>query len=155
MLSSETVAKVYKTANLLKTIQIEKRFERNIRTIYSFPFSFHPIQSLRSHKPTFSNRSGLGIGNLCRLASCSKVRSMFLSFRRTYLYQIQSHNAILQLFLTSKLKPPKVLKSFGNLTQGSIRKSRPPGCAPCEVWGSVIKAPATIIHPTGKGGNIY
>ena len=50
------------------------------------PFSFYPtISSLQTPTTlTFSKRSGLGIGSLCRLASCSRVRSMFLSFRRTY-----------------------------------------------------------------------
>lgn len=36
---------------------------------------------------TFSNRSGLGMGFCCRFDSCSKVKSMFFSFNRTYLGQ--------------------------------------------------------------------
>lgn len=46
--------------------------------------SWTTLSKASMESTTFSKRSGLGIGSLCRLASCSRVRSMFLSFRRTY-----------------------------------------------------------------------
>lgn len=54
------------------------------RSLRASSLSWTTLSNASMESITFSNLSGLGIGNLCRLASCSRVRSMFLSFRRTY-----------------------------------------------------------------------
>lgn len=95
---------------------------RNIGTIHSHLLAFVPHDGVPSPTHlTFSNRSGLGMGSRCRLASCSRVRSMFLSFSRTYLHQrtwsLWCYSVVILIkswFLTSK-SMICTQKSFKNL----------------------------------------
>lgn len=115
-------------AKIEKKRKKKKLTWQEIQEPYTHSCKLYPTQqSQANHSPrpttslTFSNRSGLGIGNTCRLASCSRVRSMFLSFSRTNLYQrtqslwCYSVITIIKLwFLTSKLMICSQ-KSFRNL----------------------------------------